>query len=53
MIEWVDAADPDEPSAQPNFGWSLKAVDGLPDNRRLALLLTEVATAIEAEQGDG
>jgi hypothetical protein len=41
-IEWVDAADPDDPAAPANFAWSIKQDRPIGDER-LAALLREIA----------
>ena len=50
-IEWVDAADPDDAAQPPNFGWlSIRAEPQL-DDRRLVLLLREIADSVESDHG--
>ena len=46
-IEWVDAADPEDDAAEPNFGWSLTASESLRDHARLTRLLREVADSVD------
>jgi len=48
-IEWVDAADPDDVTAPPNFGWfSAKSVPSL-DRARFIALLRKVADSMEED----
>ena len=48
-IEWVDAADPDDASAPPNFGWLRAANDRPMEASRLAALLCEIAATLDEE----
>jgi hypothetical protein len=45
IIEWVDSADPDDPSEPPNFGWSIKTGPPM-DDERLARLLREISDVV-------
>jgi hypothetical protein len=51
-IEWVDASEPDDPEAVPNFGWTLR-VDRPLDDRRLRTLLLEVANSPHLDESEG
>jgi hypothetical protein len=44
-IDWVDSADPDDVSATPNFGWSIRSEPAL-DDERLSILLREISDVI-------
>jgi hypothetical protein len=46
-IEWVDAADPDDPLAPPDFGWLRAGNDRPMGPARLAALLRAVAASID------
>ncbi len=48
-IEWVDAADPDDSAAPPNFGWLTAANDRPMEASRLAALLREIASSLDDE----
>jgi hypothetical protein len=45
-IEWVDAADPTDAGATPNFGWTLRWSDPPLEDERVRQLLQEVAESI-------
>ena len=46
-IEWVDAGDPDDIAQPPNFGWFSLRTEPQLEDRRLVLLLREVADSVE------
>ena len=48
-IEWVDGADPNDLGAEPNFGWTLKDYQSLPDTPKLVKLLREIANDLERD----
>lgn len=48
-VEWVDAADPDDASADPDFGWFQFRSDPPLDVRRLLRLLLDLAETVREE----
>lgn len=51
-IEWVESADPDDPSAEPNFGWSMRC-DPQIDRHHLGILIQRLAAYMEDELSEG